>query len=156
MTDITTFPESCIETLYSTTHGDWRMQDETNAWLVLYFYPRDNTPGCSNQAADFQKLLSDFTAINVKIMGVSRDTLSSHKRFAEKFSLEFPLLSDTEETLCNAFNVIRPKNMYGKMVKGIERSTFIFHNKTCVWASRKVKVDDHANIVLEWLQTHKN
>ena len=93
--------------------------------VILYFYPRDNTPGCSTEACDFRDNNNSFTDKNAIVIGISRDSLKSHSKFIEKFNLPFVLLSDENEEVCNLFNVIKEKNMYGKKVLGIERSTFI-------------------------------
>ncbi len=117
--------------------------------IILYFYPRDNTPGCTVESKDFRDYLPDFTANNAIIIGVSRDTLASHARFKEKQNLPFSLIADTDETLCDLFDVIKQKNMYGKQVRGIERSTFLFDKKGILkqeW--RKVKVKGHVEDVL--------
>ena len=97
--------------------------------VVLYFYPKDNTPGCTTEAQDFQSSLAKFKHANTIILGASRDTLSMHQKFKEKFTLKFDLLSDPDEELCTLFDVIKMKNMYGKKVRGIERSTFLIDEK---------------------------
>lgn len=117
--------------------------------IVLYFYPRDSTPGCTTEGQDFRDSIAKFKRQNCVILGVSRDTLASHERFKEKQKFPFDLLSDTEEELCNLFDVIKLKNMYGKKHLGIERSTFIINEKGVLkqeW--RKVKVKDHVDEVL--------
>lgn len=117
--------------------------------IVVYFYPKDNTPGCTQEGIDFSKLIKSFEKLNTQIIGVSRDSLSSHEKFCEKHSLLFPLISDHQETLCKAFDVIKEKNMYGKKVMGIERSTFLIDKNGIVrQAWRKVKVENHAKEVL--------
>lgn len=120
--------------------------------VVLFFYPRDNTPGCTIENQDFANLYSEFDKTGVLLLGISRDTINSHCKFAEKFNLPFPLLADPEETVCNLFGVMKDKKMYGRDVRGIERSTFIFdksHNIIKEW--RKVNVDGHAKEVLEFV-----
>lgn len=118
--------------------------------VVLYFYPRDNTPGCTKQGQGFRDHYSEFQAEGCEIIGVSRDTLSSHEKFAAKQEFPFPLLADTEEKLCREFDVIKEKNMYGKKVMGIERSTFLFNAKgELVKEWRKVRVPGHVEEVLE-------
>ena len=117
--------------------------------IVLYFYPRDSTPGCTTEGQDFRDSIAKFKRQNCVILGVSRDTLASHERFKEKQKFPFDLLSDTEEELCNLFDVIKLKNMYGKKHLGIERSTFIINEKGVLkqeW--RKVKVAGHVDEVL--------
>jgi len=117
--------------------------------IVLYFYPRDSTPGCTTEGQDFRDSIAKFKRQNCVILGVSRDTLVSHEKFKEKQKFPFDLLSDTEEKLCNLFDVIKLKNMYGKKHLGIERSTFIINDKGVLkqeW--RKVKVKGHVDEVL--------
>lgn len=117
--------------------------------IVLYFYPRDSTPGCTTEGQDFRDGIAKFKRQNCIILGVSRDTLASHEKFKEKQKFPFELLSDTEEELCNLFDVIKLKNMYGKKHLGIERSTFIINDKGVLkqeW--RKVKVKGHVDEVL--------
>lgn len=121
--------------------------------VVLYFYPRDNTPGCTNEAIAFRDLYDQFTALGAVIMGLSRDSVASHEKFKAKFSLPFDLVSDPEEVACQAYDVMRNKTMYGKPVRGIERSTFLIDadgNIAAIW--RKVKVDGHAEAVLAKLR----
>lgn len=118
-------------------------------WLVLYFYPRDNTPGCTTEAQDFQRLLPAFEQVGAAIVGASNDNAASHARFCAKQGLTFPLIADTEQVLSRAFDVIREKKMYGKTFEGIERSTFLItpdRQVHTVW--RKVKVPGHAEAVL--------
>ena len=117
--------------------------------IVLYFYPRDSTPGCTTEGQDFRDSIAKFKRQNCVILGVSRDTLASHEKFKEKQKFPFDLLSDTEEELCNLFDVIKLKNLYGKKHLGIERSTFIINEKGVLkqeW--RKVKVTGHVDEVL--------
>ncbi|NOZ52544.1 MAG: peroxiredoxin [Gammaproteobacteria bacterium] len=117
--------------------------------IVLYFYPKDNTPGCTREAQDFRDNLTKFKRAGAVILGVSRDSIASHEKFKEKQALNFDLLSDQDETLCQLFQVIKEKNMYGKKVMGIERSTFLLDKKAVLrqeW--RKVKVDGHVHEVL--------
>jgi peroxiredoxin Q/BCP len=122
--------------------------------LVIYFYPKDNTPGCTNEAMGFRDLYPDFVAAGAQVVGISRDSLKSHENFKAKFSLPFELLSDTEETVCTLFDVIKIKNMYGKKVKGIERSTFVIGpDGDIVRAWRGVKVPEHAQEVLECIRS---
>lgn len=122
--------------------------------LVIYFYPKDNTPGCTNEAIAFRDLYPQFTGTGAEIAGISRDSLKSHGNFSSKFSLPFPLLSDSDESVCTQFGVIKMKNMYGKQVRGIERSTFVFdRNGVLVKEWRGVKVPGHAEAVLEFVKT---
>lgn len=138
--------------VFPTTTGEINLSDLDNEWLVIYFYPKDSTPGCTTQAVGFSCLKDQFDALNVKIVGVSRDSVKSHQNFTAKQALTIDLISDKEEVLCKHFDVIKEKNMYGKMVTGIERSTFIFHNKKLVKSYRKVKAAGHAEQVLEDIQ----
>lgn len=138
--------------VFPTTTGEINLSDLNNEWLVIYFYPKDSTPGCTTQAVGFSCLKDQFDALNVKIVGVSRDSVKSHQNFTAKQALTIDLISDKEEVLCKHFDVIKEKNMYGKMVMGIERSTFIFHNKKLVKSYRKVKAAGHAEQVLEDIQ----
>lgn len=122
--------------------------------IVLYFYPKDATPGCTTQGVQFRDAYEAFQSSNTVIFGISRDSLKSHENFKAKFSFPFELLADTEEVACNLFNVIKMKNMYGKQVRGIERSTFII-NQTgyLVKEWRGVKVDQHAAEVLDFIKS---
>lgn len=121
--------------------------------VVLYFYPKDSTPGCTQEGQDFQALADEFAAHDAVILGVSRDSLASHEKFRAKQGFTFDLLSDADETVCRAYDVIREKNMYGKTVLGIERSTFLIDAQGVLRAAwRKVKVKDHARAVLEALK----
>lgn len=138
--------------VFPSTTGEINLSDLDNEWLVIYFYPKDSTPGCTTQAVGFSCLKDQFDALNVKIVGVSRDSVKSHQNFTAKQALTIDLISDKEEVLCKHFDVIKEKNMYGKMVMGIERSTFIFHNKKLVKSYRKVKAAGHAEQVLEDIQ----
>ena len=121
--------------------------------VVLYFYPKDSTPGCTQEGQDFQALAGEFAARDALILGVSRDSVVSHERFHAKQGFTFDLLSDPDGTVCRAYDVIREKNMYGKTVLGIERSTFLIDADGVLReAWRKVKVKDHAQSVLERLK----
>jgi peroxiredoxin Q/BCP len=118
--------------------------------LVIFFYPKDNTPGCTTEVQQFRDLHDQFLKANCVVAGISRDSLKSHESFKAKFTLPFELLSDTDETVCKLFNVIKQKNMYGKQVYGIERSTFVYDSKGILrqeW--RGLKADGHAQQVLD-------
>jgi len=118
--------------------------------LVVYFYPRDNTPGCTKQGQGFRDLYAEFQAQGCDVIGVSRDTVASHEKFAAKQEFPFALIADTDEKLCEQFDVIKEKNMYGKKVQGIERSTFLFDSEgNLVKEWRKVRVPGHVEEVLE-------
>ena len=121
--------------------------------VVLYFYPKDNTPGCTNESAAFRDLHSAFVEAGCAVFGISRDSLKSHENFKSKLELPFELISDPEELACAAFDVIKMKNMYGKQVRGIERSTFLIDaNGQVAQAWRGVKVPGHAEVVLQAVQ----
>lgn len=141
--------------IFHSTIGDINLSELTSPWLILYFYPKDNTAGCSLQAHDFSQLLPQFQQLGATIIGVSRDSIKSHHNFTEKQCITFPLISDADETLCQHFDVIKQKNMYGKQVLGVERSTFIFKNGQLLRSYRKVKSKGHAEQVLQDL-THLN
>lgn len=122
--------------------------------LIIYFYPKDNTPGCITESQQFRDLYADFQGANCEIVGISRDSIKSHENFKARFTLPFALLSDSEEEVCTQFNVIKIKNMYGKQVRGIERSTFVLDQYGVLrreW--RGVKADGHAQEVLRFVQT---
>jgi thioredoxin-dependent peroxiredoxin len=122
---------------------------------VVYFYPKDNTPGCTTEAQEFSALLPQFKRLGYNVIGISRDTEKSHHNFICKYELNIILLSDYEETVCHQFDVLKEKNMYGKKVFGIERSTFILNpNGNIIHEWRKVKAAGHAQIVLDTLQQH--
>jgi thioredoxin-dependent peroxiredoxin len=133
--------------------GRMKLSDLRGRWVVLYFYPKDSTPGCTTESCGFRDAEADFSGVDALIIGVSRDSLASHQRFAEAQSLPFALISDADEVLCKAFDVIQMKAMYGKQVRGIERSTFLIDPKGVVReAWRKVKVDGHVAAVLARLK----
>jgi peroxiredoxin Q/BCP len=134
--------------IFPSTQGEVNLAELTSEWLVLYFYPKDSTPGCTTQAIGFSCLKDQFDALNCQIIGVSRDSVKAHQNFTEKQALTIDLISDKEEVLCKNFDVIKEKNMYGKLVMGIERSTFIFHNQKLLKSYRKVKAAAHAEQVL--------
>lgn len=138
---------------FPTTTGEINLSELSTDWLVLYFYPKDSTPGCTTQAVGFSCIKDQFDSLNTTIIGVSRDSVKAHQNFTEKQSLTINLISDKDETLCKHFDVIKEKNMYGKIVMGIERSTFIYHQGKLVKEYRKVKAAGHAEQVLEDLKT---
>jgi peroxiredoxin Q/BCP len=122
--------------------------------LVIYFYPKDNTPGCTTEAIQFRDLYAEFARAGCEIVGVSRDSIKSHENFKAKFTLPFELLSDADETACELFGVIKQKMMYGKQVRGIERSTFVIDKDGALrreW--RKLKADGHAQEVLDFVNS---
>lgn len=117
---------------------------------VLYFYPRDNTPGCTTEGENFRDAHAKFKRLKTAVFGVSRDSVQSHEKFREKYGFTFDLLSDSDEKLCTIFDVVKQKNMYGKKVRGIERSTFLIGaNGKLIAEWRKVKIPGHVDEVLE-------
>lgn len=140
--------------LPATSGKQFKLSDYAGKKLVIYFYPKDATPGCTTQGMQFRDYYADFQAANTEIVGVSRDSLKSHENFKAKFSFPFELLADVEELACGIFDVIKMKNMYGKQVRGIERSTFVINEKgVLVQAWRGVKVDGHVQQVLQFIQS---
>jgi thioredoxin-dependent peroxiredoxin len=130
-----------------------KIPNYADSWLVLYFYPKDSTPGCTTEGLEFNALLPEFKNHGAQVLGVSRDSIKSHQNFCAKQGFDFLLVSDADETLCNAFGVIKEKNMYGKKVMGIERSTFLIGPKSKLVAEwRGVKVPGHAEAVFEALK----
>jgi peroxiredoxin Q/BCP len=137
------------------TTGDKIMQlsDYRDKNVVLYFYPKDSTPGCTQEGQDFKAHFAEFNDLNCVIFGISRDSIRSHENFKCKQDFPFELLSDSEEQLCQLFDVIKMKNMYGKQVRGIERSTFLINTEgLLIYEWRKVKVKNHVTEVLEQLK----
>jgi thioredoxin-dependent peroxiredoxin len=138
----------------STGNDKLRLSELKGKKLVLYFYPKDNTPGCTTEGLDFSRLSAGFEAVDAMVFGVSRDSLKSHEGFKTRQCFPFELISDPKEKLCELFEVVKMKNMYGKQVRGIERSTFVFdRNGKLVREWRKVKVPGHAEEVLEFVKT---
>jgi peroxiredoxin Q/BCP len=132
----------------------FRLKDYAGRTVVLYFYPRDGTPGCTAEAAQFRDLYAEFVKAGCVVAGVSRDSLRAHENFKARQELPFDLVSDTEEKLCARFAVIKEKKLYGKPVRGIERSTFVIDGNGVLrreW--RGVKVQGHALEVLDFIKT---
>lgn len=132
------------------TGGDFTLKDARGKNLVLYFYPRDNTPGCTLEGQDFRDLHPQFARARTRVVGISADSLASHEKFKAKMKFPFELASDEDEKVCRAFDVIREKSMYGRKFMGLERSTFLIDAQGKLareW--RKVKVKGHAAEVLE-------
>ena len=130
-----------------------RLADYAGQWLVLYFYPKDSTPGCTTEGLDFNALLPEFRKLNASVLGVSRDSVKSHDNFCAKQGFNFALVSDADEALCRAFDVIHEKNMYGRKVLGVVRSTFLISPDSRVMQEwRGVKVAGHADAVLDALK----
>ena len=133
-----------------------KLSDYLGKWLVLYFYPKASTPGCTQEGLDFKEAIYKFRRQSTVILGASRDSLKAQENFKAKQEFPFDLVADTEEVLCNAFGVIKMKNMYGKKVRGIERSTFIIDDRGILrheW--RGVKVKEHVQEVLDTLKELK-
>jgi peroxiredoxin Q/BCP len=129
-----------------------RLSDLRGKPVVLYFYPKDNTPGCTNETADFRDLHPAFLAAGCEVFGISRDSIKSHEGFKAKLDVPFELISDADEVACNAFGVIKMKNMYGEQVRGIERSTFVIGADGAILREwRGVKVAGHAAEVLAFV-----
>lgn len=138
----------------ATGGGNISLQDFKGSRVVLYFYPKDNTPGCTIEGQDFKRLKSEFTAKNTVILGVSKDSLKSHENFKAKCGFPFELIVDEDESFCRAFDVIKLKKLYGREFMGIERSTFVIDEEGLILKEwRKVKVDGHADEVLEFIGT---
>ncbi|KRD80095.1 peroxiredoxin [Lysobacter sp. Root983] len=130
-----------------------QLKDYAGHWLVLYFYPKDSTPGCTTEGLDFNALLPKFKKLGATVLGVSRDSLKSHQNFCAKQGFKFDLISDKDEALCQAFGVIKEKSLYGRKYIGIERSTFLIDPKGVIAQSwRPVKVSGHAQAVLDALK----
>jgi thioredoxin-dependent peroxiredoxin len=139
-------------TVPATGGTTFRLSDHKGHPVVLYFYPKDNTPGCTTEGADFRDRAKLFAKAGAVIAGVSRDSLKSHEGFKAKMGFPFELISDPDEKLCVQFGVIKMKNMYGKQVRGIERSTFVVDGKgVLVREWRGVKVPGHVQEVLEFV-----
>ncbi|OGA28151.1 MAG: alkyl hydroperoxide reductase [Betaproteobacteria bacterium RIFCSPLOWO2_12_FULL_67_28] len=140
--------------LPSTGGGTFRLSAARGKRLVLYFYPKDSTPGCTTEAMQFRDLYPEFLKAHCEVCGVSRDSLKSHENFKAKLKLPFELLSDADEKACAQFGVIKMKNLYGRKVRGIERSTFVISDEGRLareW--RGVKVPSHAMEVLDFVKT---
>jgi peroxiredoxin Q/BCP len=131
------------------TGGKWSLRDAAGSAVVLYFYPRDNTPGCTQEGEDFAAAHAQFKRAKTLIFGISADSLASHEKFKQKMAFPFDLLSDPDQKVCKLYDVIQEKSMYGKKFLGIERSTFVIDGKGVLrHAWRKVKVKGHASAVL--------
>ncbi len=136
-----------------TSEKTFTLSDYSGKNIVLYFYPKDNTPGCTTESIAFRELYAEFQEANTLIFGLSRDSLRSHENFKNKLGLPFELISDPDELICNLFDVMKMKNMYGKQARGIERSTFVIDgNGQIVKEWRAVKVNGHVDEVLEYVR----
>lgn len=132
----------------------FKMEDYRGSYVVLYFYPKDATPGCTAESTEFSDNYHNFLKINTKVFGISKDTLASHEAFKNKYNIYPELIADTDKTLCNAFQVIKEKSMFGKRYMGIERSTFIINPEgRLIKEWRKVKVTGHVNKVLSFIRS---
>lgn len=139
-------------TLPTTGGQNFSLTAKAGKIAVVYFYPKDSTPGCTTEAQQFRDLYDRFVAVDAEILGISRDSVKSHENFKSKQALPFELGSDADETVCNLFSVMKMKNMYGKQVRGIERSTFVIDRNGILrreW--RGVKVPGHAQEVLDFV-----
>ena len=142
-------PITCV----ATNNQQVEIPDNHGRNIVLYFYPKDDTPGCTIEGNDFSALNKSFADQNTVIYGVSRDSIASHEKFKQKFNYTIDLISDEDESLCNQFDVIKLKKLYGKEYMGIVRSTFVIHpNGEILKQWDKVKVDGHAEEVLEFIR----
>ena len=140
--------------LPSTGGGTFRLSEQRGKKLVLYFYPKDNTPGCTVEGTAFRDRYKEFAKAGAEVVGVSRDSVKSHEGFKAKMKFPFALLSDADERLCAQFGVMKMKNMYGKKVRGIERSTFVIDGEgTLAREWRGVKVPGHVEEVLSFVKT---
>ena len=137
-------------TVESSSGKQVNLKDLKGHKTILYFYPKDNTPGCTIQGNEYNAFLNEFKKLNTVVYGISRDHLKSHDKFIQKCNFKFDLLADTDEKLCQFFDVIKEKNMYGKKVMGVERSTFIIdENAKIIGEFRKVKAEGNAALILE-------
>ncbi|MCO6428825.1 peroxiredoxin [Nitrosomonas communis] len=142
--------------LKTTGEKIFHLSEQLGKNIVIYFYPKDNTPGCTDESLQFRDLYTEFQNVNCIIVGISRDSIKSHENFKEKLLLPFDLLSDADESVCELYGVIKMKNMYGKQVRGIERSTFAIDTNGIIrkeW--RGVKVPNHAEEVLSFIKELK-
>ncbi len=138
----------------TSTQGNINADELRGSHVVLFFYPRNNTPGCTNESIDFRDQHDAFKAAGCRVIGVSRDTLASHEKVTEKLQQPYPLIADPDESLCELFGVMKMKNMYGRQVRGIERSTFLISPHGVLLKEwRKVRVPGH---VAEVLNTVRN
>ena len=140
--------------LPSTGGNSFQLSSQRGSKLVLYFYPKDNTPGCTAEGADFRDNYKAFRRAACEVFGISRDSLASHRRFKEKMNFPFELLADPDEAVCQRFGVMKQKQMYGKQVRGIERSTFVIDEEGVLareW--RGVKVPGHVQEVLNFVKS---
>lgn len=137
----------------SSSGADFQFSKLAGKKIILYFYPKDDTPGCTIEGNDFNRMLPEFGSLNTVVFGISRDSVASHCKFIGKFGFSFELLSDEDEMMCKLFDVIKEKNMYGKISLGIERSTFLIdENQKLIAEFRKVKSEGHAEAMLNYIK----
>ncbi len=140
--------------LPSTGGTTFRFSDARGQKLIVYFYPKDDTPGCTVEGSDFRDKYAEFGGLGARVVGISRDSLASHEKFKAKLALPFDLLSDPDETVCNLFDVLKPKKMYGKDVVGVQRSTFLFDEAGhLIHEWRGISSAGHVDDVLETLKS---
>ena len=140
--------------LPATGNKTFKLSNARGKKLVVYFYPKDDTPGCTVEGSDFRDLYAEFQQLGCDIVGVSRDSVSSHEKFKAKLNMPFDLLADEDEKVCELFGVMKLKNMYGKEVRGVDRSTFLFdENGKIIQEWRSVKSAGHAQAVLDALKS---
>ncbi|WP_309544832.1 thioredoxin-dependent thiol peroxidase [Thermoactinomyces intermedius] len=146
--------DQAIDFTLEATNGETvSLSDFKGKNVVLFFYPKDQTPGCTREACDFRDAYQEFSDLNTVILGISKDSIASHQKFIEKQNLPFLLLSDPEGEVCEKYGVIKDKNMFGRKYKGIERSTFVIDKDGKIAkAYRKVKVADHVQEVLQFVK----
>ncbi|WP_200403652.1 peroxiredoxin [Fangia hongkongensis] len=143
-----------LDSVPMTSDKTFTLEDYKGKNVILYFYPKDSTPGCTNESIDFSNEIEAFNQADSVIFGISKDTLKSHEKFKEKYNMPFELIADTEKYLCEAFGVLKEKSMFGKKYMGIERSTFVIDKEEkLVKEWRKVKVPGHVLEVLSFVQT---
>ncbi len=134
----------------STADSNFQLTNHQGKNIILYFYPRDNTPGCTTEGQDFRDNIEKFNTLNTVIFGISRDSVRVHQGFKDKHAFPFDLLSDKDEKICDLFDTIKMKTLYGKQVRGIERSTFLIDTQgTLIYEWRKVKVKNHIDDILQ-------
>lgn len=142
-------------TLKDSEGKDVRFEDYKGKRLVIYFYPKDNTPGCTIEAVEFSELLEEFKKLNTEVIGISKDSIKSHQNFIAKKNLSVNLLSDPEKEVLSSFNVLKAKKMFGKEYMGVERSTFLFDETgELITEFRNVKAAGHAREVLDYMHKH--
>lgn len=141
-------------TLAATDGNTFQLHTTRGKSLVIFFYPKDNTPGCTTESQQFRDLYADFKSANCEVVGISRDSIKSHENFKAKHNLPYALLSDTDEKVCTQFAVMKMKNMYGKQVRGIERSTFVIDAEgKMIHEWRGLKADGHPQQVLDFVRS---